>query len=95
MSAWVYILRLNSGALYIGATKNLNQRYTNHLRGTACRTTKSDPPVALVHTEEFITFSGARKREAQIKRWSSAKKEALIIGDISSLEKLAHAHNRR
>jgi putative endonuclease len=42
-----------------------------------------------VHSEEFATLSEARKRENQIKRWSRAKKEALILGDLAQLHALA------
>jgi putative endonuclease len=66
--AWFYILRLRSGKFYTGATTDLEQRFKDHLSGNACRTTRLDPPVALIHSEECQTFSDARKREAQIKR---------------------------
>jgi putative endonuclease len=89
MTAWFYILRLKSGQLYIGSTANLDQRYKDHCSGTACRTTKLDPPVDLVYSEEVDTFSEARKREAQIKRWSRAKKEALVLGDLINLKDLS------
>ena len=89
MPAWFYILRLRSGALYPGATKNLEERYKAHSAGRACRTTKIDPPVALLYSEEFETFSEARKREAQVKKWSRAKKEALVSGDMAKLKALA------
>jgi len=89
MPAWFYILRLRSGTLYPGATKNLEERYKAYLAGRACGTTKLDPPVALVLSEEFQTFSEARKREAQIKRWTHAKREALVVGDIAKLKELA------
>ena len=49
MPAWLYILRLKSGALYIGATADLNQRYKDHCTGKACRTTSLDPPVAVIY----------------------------------------------
>ena len=68
MPAYFYILRLRSGALYPGTTKNLEERYKAHITGKACRTTKLYPPVGLVYTEEFETFAEARRREAQIKR---------------------------
>jgi putative endonuclease len=71
-----YILRLKSGSLYIGATTDLKQRYQDHLNGQACRTTKLDPPLKIVYSESVPTFSDARKREAQIKRWSRAKKRS-------------------
>ena len=91
MSAWFYILRLKSGALYIGATTDLNQRYKDHCSGKACRTTSLDPPVTLLYSEKLETFSEARKREAQIKHWTRAKKEALISGDKVILKKLSRS----
>ena len=94
MPAWLYIFRLKSRALYPGATKNLKERYKAHLAGKACRTTKLDPPVALVHSEEFETFVEARKREAQIKRWSRAKKEALVSGNLDTLRRLSKRRDR-
>ncbi len=95
MAAWCYILRLKSGKLYIGATTDLKIRYQDHLSGKACQTTKFDPPVGLVYSETFEFFSEARKREAQVKRWSRAKKEALVSGDFSTLRKLAKSRKSR
>lgn len=60
-------------------------RYKDHIAGKACRTTKFDPPLKLVYSESFLTFSEARKREAQIKRWTRAKKEALVAGKMDKL----------
>jgi predicted GIY-YIG superfamily endonuclease len=45
--------------------------------------------VAIVLSEQFKTFSQARQREAQVKRWSRAKKEALILGNVATLQNLA------
>ena len=89
MSAWFYILRLKSGKLYIGATTDLDQRCREHFEGKACRTTKLDRGTAIVHTEEFGTNIEARRREAQVKRWSRAKKEALVSGDMAKLQELS------
>jgi predicted GIY-YIG superfamily endonuclease len=89
MSAWFYILRLKTGTLYPGATTDLQRRWREHISGEACRTTKHDPPLALVYHEEFTTFSEARRREAQIKRWGRKKKEALVAGDKDLLRALA------
>jgi putative endonuclease len=91
MPAWLYILRLKSGQLYVGSTTDLDQRYKDHCSGKACRTTRIDPPLGIAHTEEFETFSDTRKREAQVKRWSRAKKEALVSGDLTKLKKLSKA----
>ena len=89
MPAWFYILRLESGVLYPGATTDLTKRYEAHRQGTACRTTRLDQPVELIYSEEFPTFSDARKREAQVKRWSRSKKEVLVAGDMAGLQALA------
>jgi putative endonuclease len=89
MTAWFYILRLRSGALYPGSTGNLKQRLKDHESGRACRTTRFDPPVGSAYQEEVDTFFEARHREAQVKRWTRAKKEALIAGDVESLKRLA------
>ncbi|MGQ0667140.1 MAG: GIY-YIG nuclease family protein [Nitrospiraceae bacterium] len=88
---------LSSGSrpLAIGALNaskwlsDLDARCKEHFSGRACRTTMLDPASALVYSEEFRTFSEARRREAQVKRWSRAKKEALVSGDITMLQALA------
>ena len=95
MTAWTYILRLKSGQLYIGATNDLKQRYQDHLNGQACRTTKLDPPFKVIYSESLPTFSDARKREAQIKRWTRAKKEALVAGDVLKLGNLSKSRNKK
>ena len=94
MPAWVYILRLKSGQLYIGSTTDLDPRIQDHSSGKACRTTQLDPPRELVYCEEYQTFSDARRREAQVKHWSRAKKEALIIGDTEKLKNLSKSRKR-
>jgi predicted GIY-YIG superfamily endonuclease len=45
--------------------------------------------VRLVYSEPFETRSAATQRERQIKRWTVAKKEALINGEAESLHRLA------
>lgn len=95
MPAWFYILRLQSRKLYPGATTNLDQRWKDHIAGHACRTTKLDPPVKLTYQEEHPTFSDARRRETQIKRWSAKKKEALVAGDKTRLRELSTSHDHK
>lgn len=90
-----YILRLKSGQLYIGSTADLDRRFEEHVTGRACRTTKLDPPLKLVYSESFPTFSEARRRETQVKRWSRAKKEALVSGELGKLRQLSKSRKRR
>jgi predicted GIY-YIG superfamily endonuclease len=93
-TAVVYILRLASGAFYVGSTLNLPQRMADHVSGIACKTTRDDAPVSLLFVETHPTFSAVRKREAQIKRWSRAKKEAFATGDMESLKRLSKSHEQ-
>lgn len=85
----VYFLRLRSGTLYIGASEDIEQRLEDHTDGQACRTTHRDPPGSFLRMEIYAAFSEARTREAQLKRWSRAKKEALIQGDLECLHALS------
>ena len=42
----------------------------------------------MVYAEEHQTQGGAVTREQQLKRWTRAKKEALIAGDTAALKAL-------
>jgi putative endonuclease len=87
----VYFLSLTSGVIYVGSSTDLEQRLDDHLTGQACRTTALDLPVAVLRIETYATFSNARRRELQIKRWSRAKKLALIRGDHDRLKQLSRS----
>jgi predicted GIY-YIG superfamily endonuclease len=83
-----YILRCVDGALYIGNTADLNDRITAHNAGEAALFTRTRRPVVLVYSEEHPTRQSAVQRERQLKRWTRAKKEALIRGDLEVLKRL-------
>lgn len=89
----VYFLQLKSGVFYIGSSTDLLQRLDDHSSGQACRTTQDDPPVAVLRIEIHPTFTAARRREAQLKRWSPAKKSALIRGEVAHLRRLSRSHD--
>jgi predicted GIY-YIG superfamily endonuclease len=89
MPAWFYILRLCSGNYYCGSTKDREQRYNAHFTGRGCRTTRVDSPIEVLHEEKFNTYRETFHREHQVKRWTRAKKEALIDGRMYLLKKLA------
>jgi putative endonuclease len=72
----------------------LEQRLDDHVSGQACRTTALDPPSAFLRVEVCPTFSDARQREAQLKRWSRSKKETLIRGDLDRLRKLSQSRDQ-
>lgn len=89
----VYFLRLRSGAIYVGTSAELAQRLEDHGSGRACRTTALDEPAELLRVEVCGTYGEASRREAQIKRWSRAKKEALVRGDGARLKQLSRSHD--
>jgi predicted GIY-YIG superfamily endonuclease len=83
-----YILRCADNSLYIGETDNLENRVARHREGRGCDFTARRLPVRLVYTEELPDHLTARRRQDQLKRWTRAKKEALISGDLALLKRL-------
>lgn len=75
---FVYILLCNDGSYYIGSTNNLEKRFKDHVDGNGGRYTRSHKPLRIVYKEELATKSEALKREAQLKKLTRVKKEALI-----------------
>ena len=86
----VYNLRASSNTLYIGQTNNLEKRLQEQKNKTkkSARYLRPFLSFQLVYTEEFLTRKEAMKREYQIKKWTKAKKEALISGNLKLLKKL-------
>ena len=86
---FVYLLHCSDGSYYAGSTDELENRVAEHQHGEGCAWTKSRLPVELAWCQEFSTRDEAREAEHQIKRWSRAKKKALIAGDFDLLHMLA------
>ena len=87
---YVYILECSDGTYYTGLTNNLTRRFNEHQFGrTEGSYTFSRRPVELVFYAEFTDYYMAIDKEKQIKRWSSAKKKALINGEYDNLVDLA------
>ena len=86
---FVYFVRCADGRLYVGHTESLGMREKTHNEGRAARYTAIRRPVHLVYAETFESLEAAVCRERQIKRWSPAKKEALIAGDTERLKLLS------
>ena len=86
---FVYILGTLDNSLYIGVTENVDERIAAHKSGNGAEWTRSHCGARLVYSEPHITLSSARKRELQLKKWSRAKKEALIAGDLALLKALS------
>jgi predicted GIY-YIG superfamily endonuclease len=85
---FTYILRCSDSSYYVGHTDNLTQPIAWHHQGHGATWTAKRRPVTLVYSETHATEAEAVRRERQIKRWSRAKKEALIAGDRIALKRL-------
>ncbi|NIM96682.1 MAG: GIY-YIG nuclease family protein [candidate division Zixibacteria bacterium] len=68
---FLYILQSGKdGRYYVGITKSLEARLSQHNRGVG-KSTKSSKPWRLMYTEEYRTRSKAARREKQIKSQKS------------------------
>ncbi|WP_422861785.1 GIY-YIG nuclease family protein [Flagellimonas sp. W118] len=88
--SYVYMLRCSDHTYYTGVTSNLEKRIQEHKTGTHVKSyTYSRRPVKLVFYAEFSDIRMAIEKEKQLKKWSRAKKEALIQENYNSLPNLA------
>jgi putative endonuclease len=88
--AYLYILRCADGSYYVGTTRStLEIRVAQHNAGTFGGYTESRRPVELIFSQWFDRISNAIESERMLKKWSRAKKEAFIRGDIETLQQLA------
>ncbi len=88
--AWLYILRCSDGSYYIGTTRtSLEMRVAQHNAGTFQGYTVTRRPVELIFSQWFDRIADAIENERKLKKWSRAKKEALIRGDFEALPQLA------
>ncbi|WP_241982595.1 GIY-YIG nuclease family protein [Cryobacterium sp. HLT2-28] len=90
----MYILECSDGSFYVGSTRDLERRLSEHGEGTGAAYTRRRRPVRLVHVEEYSRITDAFAREKQIQGWGRPKRIALIagrLGDLPALSKPAEA----
>lgn len=46
----IYVLKLQGGYIYVGITKNVDQRFKRHIKGKGSNWTKLHPPIDLIET---------------------------------------------
>ena len=88
--SFVYILKCSDKSYYTGITSNLESRMFKHNSGfyPDCYTFRRRP-LELVFYCEFTDINMAIEKEKQIKKWSRAKKEAVINGCFEDLVNLS------
>ena len=88
--SYVYILKCADKTYYTGVTNNLETRLNEHNSGLNKNSyTYKRRPLKLVFYTEFTNINLAIEKEKQLKKWSKAKKEALINNEFESLVNLA------
>ena len=95
MAFWTYILLCADRLYYTGHTDNLEYRIGQHQSGQIEGFTSSRLPVRLMWSQDFPTRFEALDAEARIKKWSRAKKEALIGGDWDAVSHFAKPPTER
>jgi putative endonuclease len=91
---YVYILKCADKSYYVGVTNNVELRVEQHNSGQSETSyIYSRRPVELVYVEQYQDYNLAVEREKQIKRWTRAKKEALIRENWDKLRALAACKN--
>ena len=67
---YCYILtNKNRTVLYIGYTEDLEERLSQHKKGTGAIFTKRYNVIDLIYFEKFENKQEAKKREKQLKNW--------------------------
>ncbi|MBO6880846.1 MULTISPECIES: GIY-YIG nuclease family protein [Winogradskyella] len=88
--SYVYILKCSDDTYYTGITSNLTNRISEHKNGKHIESyTYTRRPIKLVFYAGFTDINLAIQTEKQIKKWSRAKKEALINNEFDKLSNLA------
>jgi len=77
-SYYVYILANRGRPLYVGVTGHVFHRIAQHRAGIASKFTSRYAITRLAYIEVTARVIDAIRREKKIKRWSRAKKIALI-----------------
>ncbi len=87
---YLYILLCTDETFYTGVTNDLEHRFGEHQSGKDPNSyTFSRRPVQLVYSEGFTSPEAAIAMEKRIKKWSHAKKQALVDGEFGKLVDLA------
>ncbi len=92
---FVYIIKCADNTYYTGMTNNINRRWYEHCysQDNKYSYTYNRKPLKLVFYETFHDVKQAYKFERKIKKWSKAKKEAIINNNWHKLKELSECQN--
>ncbi|MSR67427.1 GIY-YIG nuclease family protein [Candidatus Peribacteria bacterium] len=87
---WVYMLQCSDGTFYSGVTNNIERRFVEHQNGLHVESyTFTRRPLRLVYASEFQYVQDAISAEKRLKKWSRAKKKAVVDDRLELLPDLA------
>lgn len=78
---YVYLALCANGSLYVGSTKNVEQRIAMHNAGQGGRYTRTNRPLKLLKFLTFNTKTAALKAEFKIKRLLPSQKLVVFFSD--------------
>ena len=88
--SFVYILLCSDNSYYTGVTNDIFKRFEEHQKGYDSKSYSFNRrPIQLVFYTSFNSIEIAIEKEKQIKKWSKAKKVALINGNFEDLPNLS------
>ena len=91
---FVYILQCSDDSYYVGITSDLEKRLNEHQSGKyPTAYTYHRRPLELVWYQDFLEPNQAISFEKKLKKWSRAKKEAIILDQWEDLPKLSECKN--
>ena len=91
---YMYILECNDRSLYVGSTRNLDERLWQHSQGEGSEYTRRRLPVRLLYHEYYDRIADAFSREKQVQGWGRAKRLALVHGQFEKLTPLSRKPKR-
>jgi predicted GIY-YIG superfamily endonuclease len=65
---YVYAIECDNASIYIGQTRDLTQRWEQHLKGQGAQWTRKYKPRRLFYAEECKNYLAARRRERELKK---------------------------
>lgn len=78
---YVYLALCANGSLYVGSTKNVDQRIAMHNAGQGGRYTRINRPLKLLKFLTFPTKTEALKAEFKLKRLLPSQKLVVFFSD--------------
>ena len=93
-NVFVYILACSESALYVGSAGDAAKRLAEHGGPHGARFTRDHPGGRLIYVEGPLSATLALQRERQLKRWTRAKKLALIRNQPIVLKKLSQSREK-